>query len=145
MCGDAINGRLSEARLTGHRDTADGDGAGLWDLIEFLCGLATGHWHWPQLGPADGWAEIRRDNGGEERAELEHIEPQRYPVSSTRTQQLQDEGRKKTEGPITMPSTQAPRQTGDSGYLSPASHQCNEMILISTILQPSGQTLSELI
>ena len=109
MCGDAINGRLSEARLTGHRDTADGDGAGLWDLIEFLCGLATGTGHSSGLLMAGqrlgGTMQWRR---GEERAELEHIEPHQYPVSSARTQQLQDEGRKKTEGSTTMPSTRHP-------------------------------------
>ena len=119
MCGDAINGRLSEARLTGHRDTADGDGAGLWDLIEFLCGLATGHWHWPQLGPADGWAEIRRDNGGEERrglswSTLNHSDIQ-YPALGHNNYRMK-EGRRLRDPQQCQaprhPCTQAPRHPG---------------------------------
>ena len=48
VCGESLMPLLADnlrpAWLdTGHRDTADGDGAGFWDLIEFLCGLATGH------------------------------------------------------------------------------------------------------
>ena len=137
MCGDAINGRLSEARLTGHRDTADGDGAGLWDLIEFLCGLATGTGHSSGLLMAGqrlgGTMQWRR---GEERAELEHIEPHQYPVSSTQHNNYRmKEGRRLRDPQQCNAEHQAPRQTGDSDYLSPASHQCNEMILISTILQ----------
>ena len=72
VCGESLMPLLADdlrpAWLdSGHRDTADGDGAGFWDLIEFLCGLATDHW--TQLGPADGWAEISRDNRGEGWAE----------------------------------------------------------------------------
>ena len=82
-----------------------------WDLIEFLCGLATDHWHWPQLGPADGWAEIRRDNGGEERrglswSTLNHSDIQ-YPALGHNNYRMK-EGRRLRD----PQQCQAPRHPG---------------------------------